>query len=434
MMDALVTGRSIPALLAALDLLEIGLKVGVAVAENPGEPPWAPVHDPDGVVDGFLSRVSTPIPGTHPTPESDVRGVAVPPGRVWLVGHDGGWAPQAEPAVLGIPAVPLAAETLRLLGGPGATRAYLDRITPLLTVGKTREFGALVRKRLGGAALDLLVEPQVRDRFGVGASEVDASIAAPGLNEAMSRAGSLTAASLAYADRNVARETRLMPRGGGPALKRALLARLRLYDAQLIESPLASVERRAEGWIAAVPDGQVFEARSLVLDYGRSAEQPALFATIAPAIAPARVRTYSAIDVEPPEWLPVNDVGIRRHGDWTVRIEAIAGAPTRALLASPAVPWAEAGELGAAPLEAVLSASGLTPAPDSEAQHGFAAAAFATVAERQTAEAAIADASERDQALLVVGRALHGDDLAAALTSAHLGAVALRRRISGIAD
>src|SRR5690606_15064284 len=137
--------------------------------------------------------------------------------------------PQSHPTVLGIPTVPLAAENLRLLGSGGATRAYMDRVTPLLTVGKTRSLGVLVNRRLGRKARERLVEPQVRERFGVAADDVDVAVAAPGLNEALSRAGSLSAAALAYLERFEASETMIEPADGWDALVRATLGRLESY-------------------------------------------------------------------------------------------------------------------------------------------------------------------------------------------------------------
>lgn len=434
MIDALVTGRSITALLAALDLAEVGLRVLVATDARIGEPPAAPVRDPEGVVADFLRRVAAPIEGTGAEPSADVLPRVIEPVTPLLVDRDGLWAPQSEPSVLGIPAVPLSAESLRLLGRGGAVRAYLDRVTPLLTVGKTSELGTLVQKRLGTAARERLVEPEVRERFGVCASDVDVAVAAPGLNEALSRVGSLTAAALAYSDRNVARETRVEPAGGGAQLKAALLRKLDLYGAQFADAIVMRVETAEGGWRAELSDGQLVEARALVLDFGRSAERTEVLDALCPELLPHRVRVHAATDIELPEWLGAGRSAVRWSDGWSVRVEARAGEDARAFFASDALAQVPEVNGVAAILDPLLERDGVVPAPNAEWAIGVAAAPFATLAERDAAEAMLAGAAARDPELLPVGRVLWGDDLGPALASAHSSAVALRRRLTGLAE
>lgn len=448
MIDALVTGRSVPALLAALDLAEVGLRVAVAADTRQGEPPAAPIPDPDGVVRAFLHRVAAPLPGASGEPVAgalpSVSAVAAP----LLRDRTGAWAAQSTPQVLGIPASPLASENLRLLGVAAAVRAYSDRVRPLLTVGKTRDFGHLVRKRLGPAALALLVEPQIIERFGAPADEVEVAVAAPGLNEALSRVGSLTAAALAYSERNVARETRVAPAGGGAALKAELLRKLALFgvevlDGEIIETTAAGSSGPAQGgaeasWRVTLDDGQTREARALVLDFGRVAQPSVVAEALAPELVPRRIRVHAEIDIRTPEAVPRGSSALARIPGWSVRIEVDADGAARATLASDALPADAAAELTRAPEQAIiaaLAAVDLAPRDDAPLRWGIGAAPFTRQALRAEAGDAITEVEARyGGSLLIVGRSLHGDDLAAALTAAHEGAVALRRHLTGIAE
>ena len=163
MIDAVVTGRSLPALQTALNLAEVGLKVvvlGGGTAE--ASKPWAE-RDPDGVIRAFAKRIASAVDQAPAEEAVAARLVELPVSSPMLL-QGAQWLPQAEPNVLGVPAVPLAAKTSAALGSGGAFRAYLDRVTPLLTVGKTRMLGALVQKRMGAKVRERLVDPQVFER------------------------------------------------------------------------------------------------------------------------------------------------------------------------------------------------------------------------------------------------------------------------------
>src|SRR5690606_30153615 len=82
----------------------------------------------------------------------------------------------------------------RIIGWGGAWRAYLDRLRPPLTIGQQRNLGALVRGRMGERVVDRLVAPLTAGRHGLTPDEVDVEIAAPGLNSALTRTGSLAGA------------------------------------------------------------------------------------------------------------------------------------------------------------------------------------------------------------------------------------------------
>lgn len=347
--DVLVTGRSLPALLAALEFAEVGLSVAIASATIDSDEASGRIagsedaeRDPDGEIRSLMTRIDAPIVAKeHSDDEADVRTapekpadspiapLTLSPRPPRLRDDTGRWALQPAPAVFGIPAVPLSRESLRLLGTGGGLRAYLDRIAPLLTIGKTKSFGRLVRGRLGAKALKRLVDPQIRERFGVGPNEVDVAIATPGLNEALSRAGSLTSAALAYSERFAKREALTIPRGGWAALEGAILHRLSAYGVTMLDGTVTTivavegdVNAPAEGmteaaggsdvvpgdtattaWSALLTGGVEASARAVVLDLGDGPdaplepepENPGFDLTTARA---AYTRIYAEIDIE----------------------------------------------------------------------------------------------------------------------------------------
>lgn len=454
--DALVTGRSLPALLVALDLAEVGLRV--AVAGGPFDLPFGPERDAEGAVAEFLERSAAPIDPQADAEhrcESAAAHAAAAPRRVasvapWLLDRAGRWAPQSRPAMLGIPAVPLAQENLRLLGGGGASRAYLDRVKPLLTIGKTRMLGELVRRRLGRAALERLVDPLVRERYGVGPAEVEAAVATPGLNEALSRAGSLTAAVLACSERHELREIGIEPEGGWAACSDVIAARLAHYGVELLGEPATGIRRDGtSGLWRAESAGRAagLSARALVLDAGDAPFPAHLDAAGYPELMPSEVRVYAEIDISADvahgvHGLADDAAGVRTIEGWTLRLSPSAGGVRVARLTSPVVftpgELAEA-EAGAgtddAGWNARLAEAGCAAMPGATWRRGRIAAPFASLDQRHRAEERVAAASAAAAgSLLPVGRALAGDDLSAALAAAHRGGIELRRRLLGLVD
>ena len=451
MVDVYVLGDGLPELAAALEFAEVGLavRVGVPDAETRGRA-WNDLddrgaRDPEGALRGLLEHIATPLTdGERPT--AAAQPVAEPPAPVLLRGGKGAWMPQPAPAVLGIPAVPVSSRALALLGGGAAARAYLDRLRPVLTIGKTHALGALVRSRLGDAVLERLVEPLVRERFGTAPDEVDVAIAAPGLNEALTLAGSLSGAALAYSERDVARETRVAPRGGWPALRSALRERLTLYGVQFAEAPAAAVRRgdsAVDDWVIEEGEERI-SARALVL----GAEGPDPIA-VAPEIAdaltellPRRLRVEGRATIEDPglpaehEGLPaVRTVTLPGGEIWSVRVERGADAYL-ARVAGPVFPR-DGGENLQAPSRAreVLEAAELRPAAAVEpVTAAVRVAPHASVEQRDAAARRLEEVREAVSDLLTVGTALHGGDPAAAVADARRAAVMLRRRLTGISE
>lgn len=115
------------------------------------------------------------------------------PAGAWLVGVPGvAPAPLPKGGILGIPSNPFADDVRRIIGWGGAWRAYVDRLRPPLTIGKEHSLGRLVSTRMGDKVLRRLVAPVTAGVYSAHPDDVDVEIAAPGLNAAMTRAGSLS--------------------------------------------------------------------------------------------------------------------------------------------------------------------------------------------------------------------------------------------------
>ncbi|MGN7189292.1 protoporphyrinogen/coproporphyrinogen oxidase [Microbacterium enclense] len=117
------------------------------------------------------------------------------PAGAWVAGVPGvGAAPLPKGGVLGIPDNPFAPDVRRIIGWSGAWRAYVDRLRPPLTIGHAHNLGKLVRSRLGARVLDRLVAPVTSGVYSARPDDIDVDLAAPGLNAALTRTGSLTGA------------------------------------------------------------------------------------------------------------------------------------------------------------------------------------------------------------------------------------------------
>lgn len=123
------------------------------------------------------------------------------PGGAWLAGIPGvGAAPLPVGGILGIPANPFQDDVRRIIGWSGVWRAYLDRVRPPLTIGHQLSLGRLVASRMGDKVRDRLVAPVTTGVYSASPDDVDIDIAAPGLNAALTRVGSLSGAVQALRD------------------------------------------------------------------------------------------------------------------------------------------------------------------------------------------------------------------------------------------
>lgn len=425
--DACVFGDSLPALIAALELAEVGLRVRVVLgtdlnstdlsnAEMAGWPVNA-VRDHDGAIRALLQRLAKPISETGPATPA-VLPVDVPPVPVAMRDKSGEWARVPQPSVFGIPAVPMSGETLAFLSGGAGFRAYLDRLKPLLTLGKTQNLDQLVRSRLGTTLLERLVEPFVRERFG--ADDVEVAIAAPGLNEKMSQVGALSAAVLAYADRNLEQETLVEPAGGWLGLRTALFERLALYRVEIV------AEDKGEGSC---------EARALVVDAGGAIPREAR--DVIEPLLPERKRAHAVgavvsatgpfADAPLAESAALTTVTLANGEVWSVRL---TGGPEGQVHARAAGP--SGAQASIAGVREDLADAGLELAAG--VRVWLAAAPFCSLDDLHAAAQQLASVREEHTLTLPLGAALHGDDLAAAVQDAVDAAIVLRRRLVGIAD
>lgn len=99
---------------------------------------------------------------------------------------------QDEQAIAGIPVNPFASSIRKKLGWSGSWRIYRDRITPVLKIGNETRLDRLISRRLGDRALATVVNPKLRELYGMTAEKLSVDSVAPGLAQSMTRAGSLT--------------------------------------------------------------------------------------------------------------------------------------------------------------------------------------------------------------------------------------------------
>ncbi len=263
-----VVGGGVAGLVAALELAKVGMRVTVLEAEQrPGG--VLRTADVAGVTldvgaESFATR------GGHVRALVDELGlgdavVAPNPAGAWVAGIPGvGAAPLPGGGILGIPANPWDPAVRRIIGVRGTWRAYLDRLRPPLTIGHDRSLGHLVRSRLGARVLDRLVAPVTSGVYSARPDDIDPDAAAPGLNAALARTGSLSGAvQVLRGDRTVAPGGAVAGLAGGMAgLVEALVAKLVALGAEIRPSARVVTLRRAgaPGWSLALaasdPDGE----------------------------------------------------------------------------------------------------------------------------------------------------------------------------------
>ncbi len=178
------------------------------------------------------------------------------PAGAWLVmpGASGTTdaAPLPRTGMLGIPANPLGEDVRRIIGWRGAIRAYADRLMPILKIGRYRSLGHLVGSRMGRAVLDRLVTPISAGVYSSDPNELDLDVVAPGLNQAMTRLGSLSGGVGQLVEERKAGSAVLGLRGGMHRLVDALAARLDRFGVEVVRGAeatrLARREAEEPGW------------------------------------------------------------------------------------------------------------------------------------------------------------------------------------------
>jgi oxygen-dependent protoporphyrinogen oxidase len=135
-------------------------------------------------------------------------------GGAWLAGIPSvGAAPLPVGGILGIPGNPFQEDVRRILGWSGVWRAYLDRVRPPLTIGHNHSLGRLVASRMGAKVRDRLVAPVTTGVYSASPEDVDVDVAAPGLNAALTRVGSLSGAVQALRDESASRAAKAQSPG-----------------------------------------------------------------------------------------------------------------------------------------------------------------------------------------------------------------------------
>ncbi|MFF2273735.1 protoporphyrinogen oxidase [Agromyces sp. NPDC058136] len=254
--DVVVIGGGVAGMVAALECAKIGL--AVTIVERRGELGGCVGRiELDGLtLDSGAESFATRGGGVAELLSSlGLDDEIVDPNRAgaWLVWGDGGAldaAPLPKTGVLGIPANPLGDDVRRIIGWSGATRAYADRLMPILRIGRAHSLGKLVRSRMGQAVLDRLVTPISSGVYSADPDLLDLDLVAPGLNEAMTRTGSLSGGVGQMVEQRKAGGAVRGLRGGMHTLVDALARELDRFDVTVLTGvEVAALERDGDGWV-----------------------------------------------------------------------------------------------------------------------------------------------------------------------------------------
>lgn len=173
-------------------------------------------------------------------------------------------APLPRRAIVGMPADPLAADVVRILGATGATRAAEERARPW-DIRVEPDLATLTRERFGAAVTERLVEPLCRSVYSRPAAQVHLSALNPTLWARAAMLGSLTAAVDALAPPTRAGSAVGGIIGGMGAFAEALREAARAAGATIAEGhAVSSVTATA----VTTRSGQIFTARSVVVAVG----------------------------------------------------------------------------------------------------------------------------------------------------------------------
>ncbi|GAA4783332.1 protoporphyrinogen/coproporphyrinogen oxidase [Microbacterium gilvum] len=299
-----VVGGGVSGLVAALECAKVGMRVTVLEADDRAGGVLR-AGEVDGVVldlgaESFATRGGAVRRLVEELGLGDDV-VAPAPGGAWVAGLPGiGAAPLPKGGVLGIPANPFADDVRRILGWGGAWRAYLDRLRPVLTIGHAHSLGRLVRTRLGAKALDRLVAPVTSGVYSAHPDDIDPDVAAPGLNAALTRTGSLTGAVAAVVGERTAAPggAVLGIRGGMARLADALVDRLAVLGGDVRTGVAATaLERAGGGWrVHVAGDDAPLDAGLVVIATSEAAAR-SLIAPHADGLAAAPARPGPEVEI-----------------------------------------------------------------------------------------------------------------------------------------
>lgn len=193
------------------------------------------------------------------------------PGGAHLVwpAPDGGVdrAPLPRRAVLGIPADPLAADVVRIVGAEAARLAAAEPALPMdLDPAAEPDLHTLAATRLGARVADLLVDPLCRSVYSRPARAVRLSQLHPALWRRYREHGSLVAAAASLAPDARPGSAVGGIRGGMWRLAAALADLARAHGARILaEAPVEALRPTAGGHELVLGDGSPIRARRIVL-------------------------------------------------------------------------------------------------------------------------------------------------------------------------
>ncbi|SEM76695.1 FAD-binding protein [Cryobacterium sp. TMT1-3] len=258
--DVLVIGGGVAGMVAARECAQVGLSVTILEATDAVGGPVAG-HVLDGLsldsgAESFAVRGGTVaafiedlgLSGQVVAPNVAGAWLHLPalPSRSLRSGADAAVSvPLPRAGVLGVPGSPLADDVRRVIGWSGSLRAYLDRLMPVLTIGREHSLGELVRKRMGARVLDRLVEPVASGVYTTSAVDLEIDVVAPGLNRALTTAGSLSGAVSALRAGAPAGSNVAGLLGGMASLPAALVAALDRHNVTIRTSTTAETLARS---------------------------------------------------------------------------------------------------------------------------------------------------------------------------------------------
>lgn len=242
MNDVLVIGGGVAGLVAARECAHLGLDV-VVLESAPAVGGAVAGHEVAGIrldagAESFAVRGNTAAAFID---DLGLTGEIVEPNPAgaWLhlpaLRGDGQAisVPLPKAGVLGIPGSPLADDVRRAIGWSGSLRAYLDRLMPVLKIGREHSLGELVAKRMGTKVLERLVNPVAGGVYATAADDLEVDVVAPGLNRALTTAGSLSGAVTVMRGAAPAGSAVRGLRGGMHRLVDALVDDLERYDVDI---------------------------------------------------------------------------------------------------------------------------------------------------------------------------------------------------------
>lgn len=184
----LVAARALALEGLAVTLLEQGDRLGGLVARH-----TVAGIDLDAGAESFATRGGTVAALAESLGLGDEI-VSPSPSGAWLQPAVTAAVPIPELTLLGIPGSPMAADVSAVVGGRAAFRAFLETLLPGPYAARATTVGELVRRRMGAAVVEQLVDPIARGVYSRSADELSLEQALPALRSELLRRGSLAAA------------------------------------------------------------------------------------------------------------------------------------------------------------------------------------------------------------------------------------------------